>query len=1556
LVSKKNKRRRALLIVALALALVTSAGGIAWYVRSQSKSHRLGELKDQAKIHLRLGEHDQAVAVLQEAFELEPEPETFASLSLLLAFARNALGEHEEAERVLVAALEADPENHEVVITLGRHLLNQRRPAEALALLEPRLDWLRELQDASQRCEAMLLCGRALAGAGELEPAIDLLRETAVAREKFGLRKLATGDQRVEGLWALGQTLAQAGRQEEAEVSLREARELAPEAIQVNVLLSRLLEASGRVDEAAGLLREVLDSSSERRLAVVIPLGELLVRRGRLAEADSLVAELAEESEAEASRLYLQASIALTREDIDGARGHLSELITLNPSATQARLLLARIALSQGRTDEARSGLAEALEADPDSIEAELLLLELDEQAERWPAVRARAERLLEDPDARTRAMRSLLALVSRDGRTGSTRARLSELLAARPADPSLAFLTAVLEVLDGDVEAGAARLLEVSQRDERSLQQALGLLTEGSGDALEAVALLGDLADRDPKLAPARLLLAKIFARLGSFELAQREVEAAVAHPETSAEARLLRVQLLIAQGQVAQAADDLAAWLAESEDLGLRLTLADLRAASGDLEGAEAVLTNAPQDDPRIQVRRGVVMARRGRTADGVDQVRRARQRDESLPEVRLEGVLHLLDGEVERARRALERDTQGLDAPPLIFALAVCWSHDRRYGEAARAAGRLQQRGPLEVLTHAVLLRWAGDLNAARALLERLRVPEVVLRSALDARDDDPLLRELLVGEVARRLNWRERVERCARRVADDPRATPLALWWARASLDAGAPADLRVQLARALRGTSDDTALTLDLAAALLLAGDEEGERGALEEVLATDPHHAAALLRLGMNRERDGQPAEARPLYERIVAGDASSPIALNNLAYMLGQDPVRRAQALGYARRAVALAPRVGAIQDTLGWVLYLDGRLEEAHRVLERAVELDPRAGLFRYHLARTLVQEGALQRATRQIELALRASQGFAESAEAEELLGVLRGELAMFAAPPARSLEPGASAAASLDARGLVTLGLPAGETGLQVTPPDGQVVSVTLATGSGEVLLRVPDSAGLRLDRLAAPDGCVLGLSGAPGLEVSVQLPPATPAPFEPDGPLRANPLAAGETLTGTFDGPADRDFVSLAALTEGRGRLRVESNGGGLLVDLLVANAGVERLLRRSSLADGETLEAGQLVNEGGTLMIRVAAAAPDTVGWSLAWGADTAPPTDAEPNDRLEDAIVFPGSSDELAGRLSPADLVDAYRLTGRPRGPISLELETTGDPLLALEVWQPGPNGPRGRVFTGRGGVSVPGWALPSGGALVFVRAPRGLAEDVAYRLVLGAPAPAPAETEPNDEPASAEDRQFPAQLTGDLAQVGDGDWVLVRAAPEQFSLEVERSAASPATLVVGVYSRQGDQFTAVARYATRGQRLEVPLVSRADAGELMLFVTGVGREPGGGYSLKVGPAGEGDREPNDDPDHALPLVAGSEVAGRLSGEADRDVYSIDATRRVFLTATGEGTLRWRLWGDPEEHELAPGAEASVLLGPRDCLEVRRGQLPDGATLPLTTYRLTAP
>lgn len=137
--------------------------------------------------------------------------------------------------------------------------------------------------------------------------------------------------------------------------------------------------------------------------------------------------------------------------------------------------------------------------------------------------------------------------------------------------------------------------------------------------------------------------------------------------------------------------------------------------------------------------------------------------------------------------------------------------------------------------------------------------------------------------------------------------------------------------------------------------------------ALPDVLALQFLKASLL-------EQKNDLAKAITVYEGILKQDPDADIAANNLAVIYSDydefKDIERAKVLAQRFRQ----SEVPYFQDTLGWVSYKAGKLNDALYFHENAVEAMPDAAEFRYHLGMSYKAVGDSLRARAELEKALK------------------------------------------------------------------------------------------------------------------------------------------------------------------------------------------------------------------------------------------------------------------------------------------------------------------------------------------------------------------------------------------------------------------------------------------------------------------------------------------------------------------------------------------------------------------------------------------------------
>lgn len=205
-------------------------------------------------------------------------------------------------------------------------------------------------------------------------------------------------------------------------------------------------------------------------------------------------------------------------------------------------------------------------------------------------------------------------------------------------------------------------------------------------------------------------------------------------------------------------------------------------------------------------------------------------------------------------------------------------------------------------------------------------------------------------------------------------------------ARLYAEKGEPGRAREILQR-LRNDEPDNALALYLIEGEVLRGVSLDQQAldVYDAGLRQYPGNVDLLYARGLHGASMGRIDILERDINAVLAAEPDNADALNALGYSLADRTDRYTEALGYIQKALAIKPDEAAILDSMGWVQYRLGNLQEALTYLRRAVE-QTRDGEMAAHLGEVLWALGKHEEAWKVWEDAL------AEFPDHAYLLGVV------------------------------------------------------------------------------------------------------------------------------------------------------------------------------------------------------------------------------------------------------------------------------------------------------------------------------------------------------------------------------------------------------------------------------------------------------------------------------------------------------------------------------------------------------------------------------------
>jgi tetratricopeptide (TPR) repeat protein len=317
-----------------------------------------------ATVELRSGSRPVAVRLLEKAVSVDPDY-TSARYELAQAYAvegeaGKAAKQFEEFRRLKSreawnpgAAGPADATHVEDWISFANYLLGEKKPREALAILEP------ARKAAPENAEVMRLTAVGLTEIGEIEQALAAYADAERRRPTSRL------------YWARGTLYRRLGDDARALTDLRRA--LSPELSdrergQAHLVLASIFSQQRLWPEAEAELRRAI-ALDPRSLPAQVLLAETLAQSGKPAEAAREARRaLADHPEDGAARLAL-ARAALEQKQYDDAGAEIARAAQIEGESARVLLARGRLAAARGSLDQAIDFLGRAAQAEPGRAE-----------------------------------------------------------------------------------------------------------------------------------------------------------------------------------------------------------------------------------------------------------------------------------------------------------------------------------------------------------------------------------------------------------------------------------------------------------------------------------------------------------------------------------------------------------------------------------------------------------------------------------------------------------------------------------------------------------------------------------------------------------------------------------------------------------------------------------------------------------------------------------------------------------------------------------------------------------------------------------------------------------------------------------------------------------------------------------------------------------------------------------------------------------------------------------------------------------------------------------
>ncbi len=882
-----------------------------------------------------------------------------------------------------------------------------------------------QLKNALQIDKSMLpvqmLLGKALLQNGEV-----------AAAEVALLEALRLGVNRAEIVPLLGQAYLAQGKHkllfEQHHFSLNGL----PSAVRLQVLL---LQASAHAD--LGNVRDALQAVSDARLinpgAPETWLAEvpIRIRSHQFREAKAAVGKAIDLAPESAEAWYQKASVHHVSGELTQALAAYDRVIKIDAAHVEARVARAGLYVDLGRQADAAKDVEELRKVSPQEPRGaylRALFAERDNKPEEARKamrevtglidpvpidfIRYRPQLLMLNGLAHyglgeTEKAKGYLEAFQRvQGNTPASKLLAQIYLSESRADRAVEVLEAYLKAQPGDGQAmilmGSALMAKgqnaramsymkqaLQTRDAPEFRTVLGLSMIRSGQAAGAIPELEAALKQNPGQNQAAAALIGLYLRSGQTQKAISLAESMVKRRPASADFHNL---LGVARRQAGKPAEAKAAFEEAARLDGKlatpRLNLARMEIAEKSYDAAAtrlAAILKAEEKNAEAMFEMAVLSERRGQFPEAQRWLEKAVD-SASLKEVRWPLALsefHLRHGRpgpaLEAAKVASSRAPEDMVVLLTLARIQIATNDSASAKSTLTTATRVAEYNPAAQVQIALLQLSAGNPTGAAYSLEKAlsTKPDFLTAQVLMAGT------ELQLGEIGKAdKRARAILEKNPKRAIGYSLLGDIAL--ARGqngeALDAYRRAhqtepstDTLLRLFRNLAGKDDKAALQL------------------AEQWVKAQPKDVPVLRALADGQARTGNYAAARNTYEALLKVVPEDGWALSNLANVLSR--LKDPGAGKVAEQAVAKNPGNAYAIDTYGWILFHEGRNDEAVQLLRDARLRAPDDARIRYHLAAVLAKTGRIAEARDELEMALKGSQSFDGFEEATALLKSLK-----------------------------------------------------------------------------------------------------------------------------------------------------------------------------------------------------------------------------------------------------------------------------------------------------------------------------------------------------------------------------------------------------------------------------------------------------------------------------------------------------------------------------------------------------------------------------------
>jgi tetratricopeptide (TPR) repeat protein len=740
-----------------------------------------------------------------------------------------------------------------------------------------------------------------------------------------------------------GKTQYAQGNFAKAALEFRNALQIDPMAIEGRYYLGLIAEQTGDLTTAFATFTTVIEQDP-KFIPAQLKIGQYAILRDdrdkALEKADLIIALDNRNAEAHA----LRGAILLRQGQFEEAAQEATKAQSIEPPNATSISVLSGIKAAQGDLAGALKVLDVGIPQNPKDVGLKLIKLKILGDLNDAQGTEAILRDLITNSPTNNSYKVSLVRLLLSQNRQDDAEKVFRDSIARNPNDKDVKLLLVKFLLERRGLDAAEAELLTISNAapDEIVYSLALSEVYVRDGKKDKAKGLLLDIAAKDnmkPNALRAKAALARLALSEGDQATAYSLLTDILSSDPENAEALLIRAETALKAKDVQAAIPDLRTIL-RSDPNSKEALLLLIKAYSDDGEEELAIIAYRnyldvdPQNDAiRVEFAQRLMQAKKIEEAE--KQIHQALLHSPKfVPALLLQIDQHIFHEHwadaIETANWTIHNAGDEIAGRTSLGKIYLARDKPE---DAIIELQRVTEMAPGPSEARTMLVRALTDTGKADQAIHIL-----IKDATADATDADAFI---LLGDVYFRLNR---------------------------------PDEAQEALAQSIRIKPDWDLPYLKLVSLNVKMDRRAKAAEAASAGLKAIPNHVQLLLNLGMIEDSGAQFDAASEAYEAVLRQQPRNVIAANNLAALIADAwPTDKARLEEARRLAESFRNNQDPfLLDTLGWVQYRLGNLDDAIEILERSVKARPELAQIRYHLGMAYRARGNRSKARYELELA--------------------------------------------------------------------------------------------------------------------------------------------------------------------------------------------------------------------------------------------------------------------------------------------------------------------------------------------------------------------------------------------------------------------------------------------------------------------------------------------------------------------------------------------------------------------------------------------------------